>query len=360
MKKDTIIKSWLRLTLLSTGFTAATLSAGYSCTVVSHQFDQIGEFNARSLDFCHNLKSDFIVYPRGLDFHSADKTVNMKIFDWVNKYGYVTIAQSNLHDLSSEGLNEKGLSVHILYNGDSEEPELDKKTPVISSFQWIHYALGNFATVDEVLKSLKNYQIHTFPIVIGKQSVNLPIHFKIEDRSGDSAVLEFSHNQLKIYHGKQYNTMTNEPSYDQQIKNLEKYQHSKQYSVNDLPGGADPKNRLVRAYYAVEHLPKTAATDAIASSYMYSVINSASVPFFEGYNNCGFGDSTRAADTWPTQWVSVSNLNKPTLSYSGIFTGNRVWIDLSEVDLQKGQPMTRINLDNPDLSGNLSHKLKGK
>ena len=47
------------------------------------------------------------------------------------------------------------------------------------------------------------------------------VHLAIEDASGDSAVIEFVKGVQKIYHGKQYHIMTNDPAYDEQLKLLE-------------------------------------------------------------------------------------------------------------------------------------------
>lgn len=60
------------------------------------------------------------------------------------------------------------------------------------------------------------------------------VHLAIEDASGDSAVIEFVKGVQKIYHGKQYHIMTNDPAYDEQLKLLEA--HSKDFAnPRELP-----------------------------------------------------------------------------------------------------------------------------
>lgn len=48
------------------------------------------------------------------------------------------------------------------------------------------------------------------------------VHLALEDSTGDSAILEYINGKLVIHHGRQYQVMTNDPPYDQQLALLAK------------------------------------------------------------------------------------------------------------------------------------------
>ena len=335
------MKKLLTLILVSSGFLA---SNAYACTTITHNFESLGVYSARTMDFCQDLHSSLNVYPRGIIQNGMMKDKNS--LAWTSKYGYVSVNEPSINTLvSSEGLNEKGLGAHVLYLGGTKQPVRDISKPGVNAFVWIHYILGNYVTVQQVVDGLKNYQIYNYPAKIDGAETVIPMHFAVEDASGDSAVIEFIAGKMKLYHGKEYDVMTNEPSYDKQIENLLKIQKTPYYNDNVLPGGADPANRFVRAYYANSNLPQHAeSTNAV--SYMFSAISSTYVPYFNNYTACGFGaaaNDKNVADAWPTQWVTVFDYNNKTLYFSSMTVGNRIWVDLNELNLDKGQPLRSID-----------------
>ena len=91
------------------------ISKVLGCTVATHEFKPYGVFSARSLDVCIDIESQFTVYPRGVKFSGAMSDEIKNTVSWQNKYGFVIIEESNVHNLGTEGLNEKGLGVHLLY-----------------------------------------------------------------------------------------------------------------------------------------------------------------------------------------------------------------------------------------------------
>ena len=45
------------------------------------------------------------------------------------------------------------------------------------------------------------------------------LHVSIEDKTGDSAVIEYIGGKAEIHHDRRYTVMTNEPVYQKQIEN---------------------------------------------------------------------------------------------------------------------------------------------
>ncbi len=325
------------------------------------------------MDFCAPLESAMTIYPRGLEFNSVPDGADVhgaKSFTWENKYGYAAIIQPKFgKNISAEGINEKGLGVHILYNGDAKDAniQIKKDEPIVDSFAWLQYVLGNYSSVNNIVQDIKGgkYQIYTFPVNIAGDEITLPVHFKIEDRTGNTAIIEFVDGHIKIIRPDNKgsaNVMTNEPNYDEQLSNLQdvKDKGSEYYSIDNLPGGAKSQNRFVRANYISDNLPdvtlENQKNNEDGIGYMYAAINSVMVPFTNGYK-CDFSSSAPQEDNWPTQWVSAMSLDQNKLYFTNEHIGNRVWVDLNKANLSKGQAVKSINLDNPNLVGDITSKL---
>lgn len=361
-KKLTLFKGYtimkkLLLSLLIAGTVVSNTS--YACSQLSHQFNGVGTYAARSFDFCSDLKTTMVVYPQGIKEKSNASGKN--VISWTGKYGYVTVNQPTLSaTLASEGVNEKGLAVHMLYMGETKQSPIDNSKPVVDSFMWTHYVLANYQSVDEVLKHINEYQIYTYPLKFGNESIVFPIHFAIEDKTGNNAVIEFVNGKLTINKNQKISTMTNEPSYSAQIANLSKAKSSPQYTIEQLPGGADSANRFVRASYINENMAQASDTK-MAVNYMFNAINSTAVPFFADYHEgCKrLNDPVASAsDAWPTQWVSVTDLDTNTLYVTNNLVGNRIWVDLNKMNLKAGQPVRQIDTSRTDIVGDVSKLLK--
>ena len=69
------------------------------------------------------------------------------------------------------------------------------------------------------MNNLEKFQIVGREINLNGIKYAPPLHFSVTDASGDAAVVEFINGKSVIHHGKQYSAMTNEPDYDQHLKN---------------------------------------------------------------------------------------------------------------------------------------------
>lgn len=130
------------------------------------------------------------------------------------KQGYESIAVSDLHLLGvggtgltaadgpygkivslaspyiiTEGVNEKGLGVAILELKDDEIHQ-DNGKPDMLLFVAVRMLLDMSANVDEAVKMLADYDIHTF--------FGSSFHLFISDSSGDSAVVEWIDGKMNV------------------------------------------------------------------------------------------------------------------------------------------------------------------
>ncbi|WP_150465870.1 linear amide C-N hydrolase [Francisella sp. SYW-2] len=339
--------------ILSSAILATSIPA-MACSEINHDFGKnIGVYTTRTMDIFIDLKPNLTVYPRGTKESGG---LNKNPLNWTDKYGYVSIDETNLKNLTGEGVNEKGLAAHLLYLGDTVQPKRDLSKPGINGVDWVRYVLGNYSTVQEVLENLDKYQIYNPPVKINGKDSYLPVHYLVEDKTGDSALIEYINGKLTIHRG--VKNLSNEPSYDKQLKILKQAKDLGFYNIDKLPGGANSGYRFVRGSFINENLPDADSADQ-AVNYMFAAADSVSVPFIKGYRNESFNNPS-LEDKWPTQWKSVTSLSQNTIYISDTLVGNRVSVNLNEANLSEGQPIKSISVMDKSLTGDVTSKLTPK
>lgn len=314
----------------------------YSCTTVFANDKGSAMVVARSMDLFISDEPQIVTMPRG-KMHDGQAGLNS--LKWQAKYGSLIVTAFHTQ-AASDGLNEKGLAAHLLYLSGSEYPKITSNAPQISNSLWAQYILDNFATVNEALEGTKNLSI-----VATKVNGRLwPIHLAIEDATGDSAIIEFIKGEIKIYHGKQYRVMTNEPPYAIQLANLKNYKLFG--GKKSLPGDTDPLSRFVRVATYLKTLPK-ATTEVGAIADVLSVIRTAMVPF--GAEDTS-GNNTE--DSWPTRWVTVADLSNKLFFFNSTTAPNIIWLDLKKIDFSEKSKTLFLDPSVIDLEGDITNKLK--
>ncbi|MDL2216418.1 linear amide C-N hydrolase [Desulfovibrio sp. OttesenSCG-928-M14] len=89
----------------------------------------------------------------------------------------------------TDGINEKGLSVAVLLLQDTPVRQETGKTPIVTMLA-MRLMLDKAATVDEALKLLEQYDMHS----IYKSNY----HYHIADAQGKSAVVEYTDNVMRV------------------------------------------------------------------------------------------------------------------------------------------------------------------
>jgi choloylglycine hydrolase len=234
----------------------------------------------RNEDYVTASHPTFVLTPRGIKrVGTSDKSKVTKAVTWTVKYGNIASYANNR--FPNDGMNEKGLTARTLFyiNGKTNEvlaPNSKKKE--LDEDHWVSYVLDNFATVEEAVKSIKN-DVYIVSIV-GKKgsgfSYATPKHLAISDALGDSAIIEIEDGKVEIFHGKEYQILTNPPLYQKEIDNLKKY---KNVEPKNLPVSWSAIDRFVRANYFLQHLPTPRKNDAnTAYGFMYSALASEMMP----------------------------------------------------------------------------------
>ena len=269
----------------------------------------------RTFDLYLDDKPRLVFYPRGVARSGAEGVPNA--VQWVSKYASINVI--SLNEGNSDGLNEKGVAAHLLYLDGTQYEPTDSRPIISSPATWAQYVLDDFATVPEALDGLSKLRVASIPAA-GRE---WPLHLAIEDANGDSAIIEYVKGKMVVLHGKEYTVMTNEPTMDKQLANLKRY---KLFAGNlAMPGDIDPESRFVRASSYLKTLPKPANSDE-AVAYMFGVMRTTSVPY--GAEDTGHSG---AADTWPTRWTTMVDLDNKRLYFHSTASLNIPWIDLSKL-----------------------------
>ncbi|WP_438503324.1 linear amide C-N hydrolase [Dysgonomonas mossii] len=297
----------------------------------------------RTMDWKTEMHSNIWVFPRGMERSGETGSNSLK---WTSRYG--SVVTSAFEIASTDGMNEKGLVANLLWLNESVYPAWDKSKPGLTIAAWVQYMLDNFASVDEAVSFVgkNSFQVVSDKMPDGSRLATL--HLAISDATGDSAIFEYIDGKLNIYHSKDYNVMTNSPTYDKQLA-LNDYWKSIG-GLTFLPGTNRAADRFARASFYIDALPKI-GDEKLAVASVFSVIRNASVPY---------GISTPdSPEISTTQWRTVSDSKNLTYFFESSLTPNTFWVNLQDMNLSKGAPVLKLSLANGETyNGNTINNFK--
>ena len=283
----------------------------------------------RTQDWTEKAGHAFRVFPRGIERRGA---VAQTPHTWTSKYGSLVLTAYDMG--THEGVNEEGLSGHALYLAvNAAFGERDTSKEAIGIMQWVQFYLDNYATVAEAVEATRSFDFQIEPLVLPNGYPTL-IHISLSDKSGDSAVIEYKDGVPQIYHDRRFTVMTNEPTYDKQIENLQKYRTFG--GDQPLPGERTPMDRFVRAAYYAAGLQQP-ADRGDAAAFMFSVIRNVSVPF-------GLGDPDKP-NVASTIFRTVQDLTGERYYFESTFAPNVVWVNYDQMDFTEGRPEMELKVE---------------
>ncbi|MDN0089346.1 linear amide C-N hydrolase [Yersinia nurmii] len=270
----------------------------------------------RSMDWKEDLQSNLWIFPRGME-RSGNAGENS--LHWVSKYG--SVVTSAYEVATTDGMNEKGLVANLLWLVESEYPHAEKNKPALTLAAWAQYVLDNFANVNEAVTELSKENFTVMTANVPGQERLGTVHLALSDSSGDSAILEYLDGKLVIHHGKQFQVLTNSPTFDKQLA-INEYWEGIGGMVM-MPGTNRAADRFVRANYYINAIPKF-GDDKTATSSVMSVIRSVSVPF---------GITTPdEPNISSTRWRTVSDHKNKLYYFESALMPNTFWVDLKQID----------------------------
>ena len=297
-------------------------SVADACTRVVFQGDSNNVMTARSMDWKSDVGTNLWILPNGV---KRSGNAGEKSVQWTAKYGSVVATG---YDISTtDGVNEQGLNANLLWLVESEYPQLEKsKKPKLSISLWAQYVLDNFSTVAETVHFLEKEPFDVISDQVPGENRLATLHLSISDKSGDSAIIEYIKGKQVIHHNKNYQVMTNSPTFDQQ---LALNQYWKQIGgTTFLPGTNRAADRFARASFYIHAIPKNGGSNANLAS-VFSVIRNVSVPY--GLN------TAEEPNISSTRWRTVVDHQRKLYFFESAVSPNIFWVDLKKINFKDGK-----------------------
>ena len=194
------------------------------------------------MDWPESTDPVLTVFPRGMKRDGGRlgtaTVVTANPARWTSRYGSVVTTIYGVG--TADGVNEKDLAAHMLFLTATDFGPRDAGKRGIQAGLWAQYLLDNAATVAEALELMKHVQ----PVMVTVNGHNSTVHLAIEDRSGDSAIIEYIGGQPRVHHGRQFTIMTNDPPFDEQLSNLARFDFTDATRNTPLPGNVNPLDRF--------------------------------------------------------------------------------------------------------------------
>lgn len=329
---------------LATLALTAALGAGVpaeACTRAVYLGPEGNIITARSMDWKSDIVSNLWILPRGIARSGEAGPNSIK---WTSKYGSVIVSG---YDVSStDGVNEKGLNANMLWLVESEYPHFDGKgKPGLTIAAWAQYALDNFATVAEAVAALEKEPFIVVTDNVPGENRLTTVHLSLSDAGGDSAIFEYIGGKLVIHHGREYQVMTNSPTFDEQLA-LNSYWKGIG-GTTMLPGTNRAADRFARASFYINAIPKEPDPNK-ALAAVFSVIRNASVPY--GINT---PDQPNISST---RWRTVFDHKRGLYFFESALTPNTFWIDVRKIDFSRETGKVKML----DLGPNQDHTFSGE
>lgn len=299
------------------------------CTRLVYFGDGGRVITARSMDWKSELDTHLWAFPKGM---ARDGAAGERSLTWTSKFG--SVIASGYEVSTTDGLNEAGLAANVLWLVESHYGRPASDVPLIAISLWAQYVLDMFATVAEAVEALskEEFSIATAGVPGDEQRL-ATMHLSISDASGDSAIFEYIDGALVIHHDRDYQVMTNSPTFDEQLAITSYWQQIGGTIM--LPGTNRAADRFVRASFYVNAIPQVEDQREALTSVL-SVIRNVSVPF---------GITTaQEPNISSTRWRTLSDHKDLTYFFDATSSIGGCWVSLDDLDLSEGAPTLRLDL----------------
>ncbi|PHM47703.1 linear amide C-N hydrolase [Xenorhabdus miraniensis] len=288
------------------------------CTRIVYLGENEQTMTARTMDWKHEIGTNLWIFPRGMN---RDGIAGPNSIKWKSKYG--SVIASGFDISTTDGINEKGLMANLLWLAESKYPQPNDKRPALSISLWAQYMLDNYATVAEAVESLEKTPFVVMTDQMEGEDRLATLHLSLSDASGDSAIIEYIDGKQVIHHSREYQVMTNSPTYEEQLE-MQKYWDGIDGTV-ELPGTNRSPDRFARAQFYINAISQeTTPNKAVAG--VFSVIRNVSVPY-------GLGEALEnSPEISSTRWRTLVDHKRQLYFFESVLTPNIFWTDLKKID----------------------------
>lgn len=313
------------------------------CTRVLWNTNDLAVLSGRSMDWPESTQPLIVAFPPGrqrVGFDPSSVAADPNPLRWTSRYASLVTTIYGVGTI--DGLNNAGLAGHGLYLDATDFGERDAAKPAAQSSLWLQYLLDRAATVEEAVALMDDIQL----VKITVRGHDSNIHLALEDKGGDSAIIELADGRPVIHHGRQYTLMTNDPTYDQQLSLLAAQDFSHPSRDMPLPGNVNAVDRFQRAAYYSALLPTpTSQREAVAS--VMAIMRNVSVPFGAPYAEFG---------VYNTEYRTVTDLSDRMYFFELTTSPNVIWIQMDRLDLAEGGPALAIDPYDEALVGDVTER----
>lgn len=296
------------------------------------------------MDWPESTEPLIVAFPKGRERDGGSLAGQPVIADnplrWTSTYGSVVTTVYGIGAI--DGLNERGLAAHGLYLKSTDVGQRDPAKPGLHTGMWIQYLLDQAADVNEALALMAEVQL----VMVSSHGFDATIHLAIEDAGGDSAIVEFDRGTQVVHHGREFTLMTNDPTYEEQLKLLSLQDFSHPSKEMPLPGNVNAVDRFQRAAYYSELMPKP-ETQRQAVAAVMAVMRNVSVPFGAPYGQFG---------VYNTEYRTVADVTDKVYFFELTTSPSTIWVRLSGLNLAEAAPVVAIDPYDESLNGNVTER----
>ncbi len=306
-----------------------------------------------------DLKSRLVIVPRGYRFTSTTPD-GKPGKSWRATYGAVGMDAIE-KDILMDGINEKSLTVSLLYHpGFAEYQKYDpaKASDSLAPVDMLNYLLTSAATVAEARQAIR--RVRVVPVIEKAFGAGpAPGHMIVTDPAGNSMVIEYLNGKLWIFDAP-LGVLTNAPSYGWHITNLRNYVNLSSTAlpakrIEDLdfkplgggsgmiglPGDFTPVSRFVRAVaWTQTARPTVDGPDAVYETFR--ILDNFNVPL--GASE-GHGEVKTEGMRSSTLWTVAYDTKHRVLYYHTQHNRRVRKVDLAKIDFTKPEKLIRMPLD---------------
>ncbi|PHM54996.1 linear amide C-N hydrolase [Xenorhabdus hominickii] len=288
------------------------------CTRIVYLGENEQTITTRTMDWKNEIGTNLWVFPRGMN---RDGIAGPNSIKWKSKYG--SVIASGFDISTTDGINEKGLVANLLWLAESKYPQPNDKRPAVSISLWAQYMLDNYATVAEAVESLEKTPFVVMTDNMPGQDRLTTLHLSLSDASGDSAIIEYIDGEQVIHHSREYQVMTNSPTYEEQLEEQTYWENIP--GTEELPGTNRSSARFARAQFYINAIPQqTTPNKAVAG--VFSVIRNVSVPY-------GLMDTSEdSPEISSTRWRTLVDHKRQLYFFESALTPNIFWTDIKKID----------------------------
>jgi choloylglycine hydrolase len=353
--------------------------AAQACTTILVTDTSGRAYHGRTLEFSVLLPMDMTYFPAGTKVVSSTPSGNPGLtFD--TKYPILGMSFQVLPSAKqvafAEGINDQGVSFSANWLTGTDSPAVGQDDArILAASDFGAWVLGNFKSVEEVKQAMTNGQTEIWvPVSPLDPKAPLPLHYAINDKKGNSIVVEFTDGKAHVYDNP-VGVLTNGPEFPWHLQNLQNYTFTNVdkntgqlgklklatqdggIALTALPSAQTSQGRFVKAAFYANYVRKAKTPDEAVTTLAH-LMNNFDRPYDLTVDEAGgTGDGVRSSGTSSevTTWTTLQDLSRNLLYLRSINAMNWSVVDMNK--LKDVKEVKSVSIFDVDKAGADSFKL---